>query len=433
MRHHRLYSLLRLARAYYGEADQSLYPLKRVYISDGLDSPELRAVSERSSHKGAALSTNKRLSRQDLERYRASIQDEQNGVALYEGLAQAETNPKIASVYRRLAAVEQSHANTWIEKLRADGIEPPPVHLTWRTRILIWLAKHFGVSLVIPSISTLEQIDSHKYGQQSDAAKMQQDEASHTRLLNAITQSVRGQIEGSALAQIEGRHRAGGGNALRAAVLGANDGLTSNLSLVMGVAGAALSGGAILVTGFAGLLAGACSMALGEWLSVQSSRELYERQISIEKQEIATAPEEETEELALIYEARGIPEQQARELAGRIMKDQSNALETLAREELGLDPKELGGSAYEAAFTSFLLFAIGAIVPVIPFLFLQGITAVVCSLALSAVGLFMIGSGTTLFTGRSILFAGSRSVAFGLAAAAVTYAIGRLIGVSIGG
>ncbi len=240
-------------------------------------------------------------------------------------------------------------------------------------------------------------------------------------------------MEGSSLAQLEGRHRSAGGNALRAAVLGANDGLVSNLSLVMGVAGASLSNQAILVTGFAGLLAGAISMALGEWLSVQSSRELYLRQISIEREEIASAPEEEVEELALIYQARGIADEQAHHLAQQIMSDKENALQTLAREELNVDPQELGGSAWEAAIASFILFAAGAILPVISFTFLSGLRAVIVSGIISTLGLFVIGSAITLFTGRSVLFSGLRQVLFGLAAAVVTFTIGRLIGVNLGG
>jgi VIT1/CCC1 family predicted Fe2+/Mn2+ transporter len=183
----------------------------------------------------------------------------------------------------------------------------------------------------------------------------------------------------------------------------------------------------------AGLLAGAFSMALGEWLSVQSSRELYKHQISIERDEIAAIPEEEVEELALIYQSRGIQADQARHLANQIMQDQENALETMVREELGVDPKELGGSAWEAAITSFVLFAIGAIIPVIAFTFMEGMPAIITSLALSAVGLFIIGAGITLFTGRGVLFSGARQVAFGLAAAAATYTIGKLIGVNIAG
>jgi VIT1/CCC1 family predicted Fe2+/Mn2+ transporter len=240
-------------------------------------------------------------------------------------------------------------------------------------------------------------------------------------------------MEGSTLAQIEGRHRTAGGNTLRAAVLGANDGLLSNLSLVMGVAGANVSSQSILVTGLAGLLAGACSMALGEWLSVQSSRELYERQIQIERREVEEVPDEEEEELALIYEAKGLSEAQARTLAARMMADKTSALDTLAREELGIDPQELGGSAWAAGATSFLLFALGAIIPVAPFMFLKGITAVGASLLLSGLALFLIGAGITVLTGRSLLYSGSRQVLFGLAAAGITFSIGRWLGVSLGG
>ncbi|MDD5370741.1 MAG: VIT1/CCC1 transporter family protein, partial [Anaerolineaceae bacterium] len=186
-------------------------------------------------------------------------------------------------------------------------------------------------------------------------------------------------------------------------------------------------------TGVAGLLAGAFSMALGEWLSVQSSRELYQHQIGIEKAELLSAPEEEAEELALIYEARGFPQADARRMAQHVIEDPDSALDTLSREELNVDPAELGGSAWEAALTSFVLFSVGAILPVIPFTFLRGAAAVTGSLAFSAVGLFAIGSGITLFTGRSVLFSGTRQVLFGLAAAAATFGIGRLIGASIGG
>jgi VIT1/CCC1 family predicted Fe2+/Mn2+ transporter len=252
-------------------------------------------------------------------------------------------------------------------------------------------------------------------------------------LLQQATGTMQGGMHGVELAQLEGRHRAGGGNALRAAVLGANDGLVSNLSLVMGVAGASLSNTSILITGLAGLLAGAFSMALGEWLSVQSSRELYQHQIEIEKAEILASPEEEEEELALIYEARGLPAAEARRLAAQISHDPNATLETLAREELNVDPAELGGSAWVAALTSFFLVALGAIIPVIPFIFTSGTQAVLVSLVGSAVGLFVIGGGITLFTGRNVFFSGGRQVLFGLVAAAATFGIGRLIGVNLGG
>jgi VIT1/CCC1 family predicted Fe2+/Mn2+ transporter len=238
-------------------------------------------------------------------------------------------------------------------------------------------------------------------------------------------------MPGADVARLEGRHRTAGGNALRAAVLGANDGLVSNLALVMGVAGANLSPQVILITGIAGLLAGSFSMALGEWLSVQSSRELYEHQIRTEAAEIEASPEEEAEELALIYQARGMDVQQSEVLARRIMTDPREALDVMAREELGINPSEMGGSPWVAAFTSFALFATGAFIPVLPFLFTSGTTAVGVSLILSALGLFGLGAGITLFTARSPLRSGLRSVLFGLAAAGGTYAIGRLIGVAV--
>jgi VIT1/CCC1 family predicted Fe2+/Mn2+ transporter len=201
----------------------------------------------------------------------------------------------------------------------------------------------------------------------------------------------------------------------------------------MGVAGASADGRSVLIAGVAGLLAGAFSMALGEWISVQSSRELYERQIAIERVELEQIPDEEEAELALIYQAKGLPEAQARDLAARLIADRPNALDTLAREELGVDPEELGGSAWEASLTSFMLFALGAIVPVAPFLALGGLSAVAASVVLSALGLFGIGAAITLLTGRSVLYSGARQVLIGLAAAGITFAIGRLIGVAVAG
>lgn len=366
-------------------------------------------------------------------RYRAHLLEEQNSAAIYEAVAGLEQNPRLAEVYRRLAATERGHAEAWAARLREAGVAVPAFRPSWRTRVLIWLAGRFGVEAILPTLSSTEDMATHNYANDAEAQRLAATEQSHARLLRSISTTTRGGLQGGALAQLEGRHRTAGGNALRAAVLGANDGLVSNLSLVMGVAGAELAGGAILVTGFAGLLAGAISMALGEWISVQSSRELYEKQLRTERAEIESNPEEEIEELALIYQARGLSETNARELATRLMADQTSALETLAREELNIDPAELGGSAWEAAITSFVLFALGAIVPVIPFFFLSGLTAILVSALFSTVGLFIIGAAITLFTGRPVWWSGMRQVLFGLAAAAVTYAIGRLIGVSIAG
>lgn len=370
----------------------------------------------------------------DVKRYRENLQGEVDGVALYQALANLEQDPKVKGVYQRLADTEGRHAELWREKLVAAG-GTPPSRPGWRTRTLITLAKRFGPSFIIPTVVAREQADSDKYSGQADAAAagLPADERSHAQLFSVIAQETGGGISGTSIAQYEGRHRAGGGNALRAAVLGANDGLISNASLVMGVAGAELSGGGILVTGFAGLLAGALSMALGEWLSVQSARELYAHQIAIETAELTANPEEEAEELALIYQSKGLPEAQAKELGRRLVADQQTAVDTLAREELGVNPEELGGSAWEAAITSFLLFALGAIIPVIPFIFSSGTTALFMSVGFSLIALFAIGAGITVITGRSVWYSGFRQVLFGVAAFGITYFVGRLFGTQLGG
>ncbi|MGC2240789.1 MAG: VIT1/CCC1 transporter family protein, partial [Acidimicrobiia bacterium] len=240
-------------------------------------------------------------------------------------------------------------------------------------------------------------------------------------------------VKGGVLARLEGRHKAVGGNALRAAVLGANDGLVSNTSLVMGVAGAAFTSTAVLLSGLAGLLAGAISMALGEWLSVQSSRELHQSQIETEREEILTMPEEEAEELALIYQAKGMGREEAEKAARDVMADPDAFLDTKVREELGFDPDELGGSAWQAATASFFLFGIGAVVPVIPVFILTGTPAVVLSLGFAAVGLFLLGAMTALVTGTGFLRTGIRSLTLGLLAAGITYGIGTLLGVAVSG
>jgi VIT1/CCC1 family predicted Fe2+/Mn2+ transporter len=372
---------------------------------------------------------------QDIQRYRRNWQKEIDGAALYMALSTIEEKEELKDIYRRLAENENGHTAFWESRLRESQAAIPQPKPTWRALTLIWLGKRFGPQMILPTITNNENADSHAYDRQpEDAAKqMAADEKSHARLLTVVSGGPEIGMSGSNVMKGEGRHKSAGGNALRAAVLGANDGLVSNLSLVMGVAGAALSSQNILITGLAGLLAGAGSRALGEWLSVQSSRELYQRQIQIEKDELDARPEEEEAELALIYQSKGLPKERAEELAKHIIQNSDTALDTLAREELGIDPDELGGSAWEAAFTSFFLFAIGAIVPVLPFIFLSGMPAVIASIIISAFGLFGIGAAITLMTGRSVLYSGMRMVLFGLVAAALTYGIGRLIGVSIGG
>lgn len=370
---------------------------------------------------------------EDMDRYLSNLKEERSSAALYRVMAEHEKDGQMAEIYLKLAETEDMHAEAWAKRLAGAGVAVPPFRPPRRTRILMWLVRRFGVDVVLPTLSKMEVKGAKDYRTQPEARDMAATEQSHARLLQQIGKASSTGMAGSALARLEGRHRAAGGNALRAAVLGASDGLLSNFNLVMGVAGAELTGTNILLTGFAGLLAGAISMALGEWISVQSSRELYQKQIETEKDEIAAAPGEEIEELVLIYRARGMDEPSARSLAAKLMSNPESAIEALARDELGIDPEELGGSAWEAAITSFLLFAAGAVIPVLPFLVLQGSAAVMASVALSAVGLFAIGSAITLFTGRSVLYSGARQVLFGLAAAAAVFLVGRLVGVTLSG
>ncbi len=365
-----------------------------------------------------------------LRRYRANLQGEVDGAAIYTALAESEADPKLADVFRRLAAVEAAHGDFWRKRIEAKGprFAPSP---SARAHILAWLARRFGPAFVLPTLAANETRDSAAYDDQPEArvGGLPADERSHALLMRAAAGE--GGLAGRTVALLEGRHR-GGGNTLRAAVLGANDGLVSNMSLVMGVAGAAAGERTLLLTGLAGLVAGACSMAMGEWLSVTSARELYQSQIATEAEELRTAPEEEREELVLIYQAKGLAEPQARALADKLLGNEKTALDTLAREELGVDPDDLGGSAWVAAISSFLLFAMGAIVPVAPFLLLSGRIALIASLAASGLALALIGAGTSLFTGRGMVFSAFRQLVVGLAAAGVTYGAGTLVGGSVG-
>ncbi len=369
----------------------------------------------------------------DLNQFRENLQAEYDAIALYKRLANAEPNPELAKVYQRLAETEARHAEVWASKLREAGEAVPPIRASWRARTLGWLAMRFGTTLVLPTIAAIEQGASNGYDSQPEAVAlgMPGDERSHARVFRYLARVTPG-LEGSAIARFEGRHRAAGGNALRAGVLGANDGLLSVFSLVMGVAGAGRPSGEILLTGAAGLMAGALSMALGEWISVQSSRELYEHQLKVEQGELSANPEAEAEELALIYQAKGIAPEEARRLASRLISEPASALDTLAREELSIDPQELGGSAWEASLMSFGLFAVGGLIPVLPYLIWHGTAGVIASAAASAAGLFIMGAAITLMTGRNPLVSGLRMILFGLMAAAVTFGIGRLIGVSLG-
>jgi len=372
--------------------------------------------------------------KRDVERWLENWQDEVDGAFLYAAMADGERRSAIADIYRRLGAIEGKHAAFWEDRLRAARHSLGPRRPSRRARVLAWLARRLGAGMVLPTMATAEYTHRNDYVAQPEThgTAMTDEERMHARVLEQVLTKSSG-LEGSAVARIEGRHRNVGGNALRAAVLGANDGLCSNLSLVMGMAGATVNQHTVMLSGLAGLLAGSFSMALGEWVSVTSARELAEREVRIEKREVEENPAEEREELQLIYEAKGLEKTEAESLSRAVMKDERTALDTLSREELGIDPAELGGSPWTAALTSFFLFALGAVIPVLPFAVGASALGPLWSMAASGVALFLIGAAIAIFTGRGFVRSGVRQLLLGFAAAGVTYSIGRLIGVAVGG
>ena len=369
----------------------------------------------------------------DIARYQANLQDELNGAALYAALAAAEPDPLRRDLFLQLSQAETSHAQLWRDKLTAAGVHGEHFAPNFRTRLLAKLARRFGPRFVLPSIAAAEFADRNKYAGQSDAHEISAEERGHAAVIQAAaaagshgTATVGADIE-----RAEPWHRAASGNNLRAAVLGANDGLVSNFCLVMGVAGAGAASKIVLLTGLAGLLAGACSMALGEWLSVTNARELAQTQIGKEAEEIEQTPAAEEHELALIYQAKGMPKEDAQRVAANIMTNKQGALDTLAREELGIDMTELGGNPWSAAATSFALFAAGAIFSVVPFFWLKGHWAIGASVVASGLVLCVVGMLTSLFNGRGAWYSAVRQLLFGCIAAGVTYGVGAALGTSL--
>jgi VIT1/CCC1 family predicted Fe2+/Mn2+ transporter len=359
-----------------------------------------------------------------------NIQTEVDASFLYNVLAENEEDKAIASIFHQMSEIEQGHALAFLKNKNLDISQLPKPSI--RARVLKGIGKVLGYDYILGVLLDTEKslsysiLRARKRMKQSESLS---DTAHVTILKNILNTSTK--ISGSNLARFEKRHRSVGGNALRAAVLGGDDGLVSNFSLVMGIAGATNGQKEVLLTGLAGLLAGALSMALGEWISVKSSQELYENQMQLEMEELETNPDGEEKELAIIYMTKGIPEEQAQKMAKEIITDKDHAHEVLIKEELGINADELKGSAVEAAVTSFLLFSLGAIIPVFPFFFMGGMQAVFVSTLLSAAGLFIIGASITLFTGKNVWYSGIRQVLFGLAAAAITFGIGKLIGISV--
>ena len=335
--------------------------------------------------------------------------EEKRAVYLYRVIAEVESGTPREGLFRELADAAEKQAAIWADAARESGAKVPAEYSPdSRDRIIAALVRRFGPYTLRTMLA---------------AAKV--------RGMAIYAKGVPGHFMSPAVRGPEHRHRgvATGGN-LRAAVFGVNDGLVSNASLILGVAGATSDHAVITLTGIAGLIAGAFSMAAGEYVSVRSQRELYEYQIGLEREELDQYPEEEAHELALIYAARGLPRDEARQLADRLIGDREHALDTLAREELGLNPDDLG-SPRGAALSSFASFAVGGAVPLLPFVFGSGTLSLVMAAALTGVALFAVGATLSLFTGRSALASGLRMLAIGAAAGGVTYSVGKLLGVTL--
>jgi len=372
---------------------------------------------------------------------------ERDAVVLYDALASIEKDPVRAAAFERIATNERRHAEIWANKLADAGATVPSSNgVRPRVRFIILVARLFGTKSVADLVKALEGDEEEAYDAQAspEVAAIAADEREHAQIWDrlgsgAATDPRRDGVgaagrAGSAaeIGKRESWHRSGArSGTLRAVIFGVSDGLVSNLSLVMGVAGAAAANPSfIILAGIAGLMAGAISMAAGEYISMQSQRELFERQIALERAEMEAMPEEEEAELAASYRAKGFTPDEAARIAKRIFKDPQTALDTLVREELGLDPDELG-SPWAAAGGSFISFAIGAAIPVVPYLVAGGVGATIVSLVVSLIALFGVGAGVSLLTGRSLLYSGFRQLGIGLAASLVTYFIGTLIGVSV--
>ena len=468
----------------------------------------------------------------DVAQSLENLKLERDAIVLYDGLAAIEKDARRADAFRMIAGNERRHADIWADKLRAMGAEVPPVSAPrMRIRTILVIARVFGTHAVRDLVKALEGDEEQTYNAQAtpEVEAIAADEREHAAIWQRLSTSngagngtgARPALETSArttpapgphpaarpirratdIASGERWHRAGRSGTMRAIIFGVSDGLVSNLALVMGVAGASGGEGSfVLLAGIAGLLAGAFSMAAGEYISMQSQRELFERQIALERAELEAMPEEEQRELALVYQAKGFTEAEANTIAARMFKDPEHALDTLIREELGLDPDELGsswgaaggsfvafaigavipvvpyllttgslafwascglsiaarmfkdpqhaldtlireelgldpdelGSSWGAAGGSFVAFAIGAVIPVIPYVLAAGSVAFWVSIGLSVGALFAVGAGVSLLTGRSLLFSGGRQVLIGAAAAIVTYVVGNLIGVAVG-
>ncbi|HET6561978.1 MAG TPA: VIT1/CCC1 transporter family protein [Marmoricola sp.] len=371
----------------------------------------------------------------DVSRYRQHIVAEWDAAALYHGLAGLSRGRR-REVLTELAGIEEKHAAFWADRIETAGGTPPRFEEftpSRRTESLLQTARQYSIDLVLPIVEQDERDAVDGYTEEPDAPEsMLLEEAGHAEALALLIG------EGEAADRVptgglmtEPWHRTDKSGTLRAGIFGINDGLVSNTALVMGFAGADASRETVLFAGLAGLLAGAFSMGAGEYISMANQREAYERELQFEREELELHPEDEQRELELIYEAKGIDRETAAVVAARVMSDKDVALDTMAREELGLDPDDLG-SPWGAAASSFLAFSLGAVLVVLPYLFLGGAVALGLAVGVAVLALVLVGGTMARLNGRPLLGGIVRQVTVGAVAAGATYLLGTLFGVNVG-
>jgi VIT1/CCC1 family predicted Fe2+/Mn2+ transporter len=334
--------------------------------------------------------------------------EEKRSAYIYTVIADVEKNKIHKNLFQDLAVMADKQAAIWASQLKKSHVAVPAhFNLDFRTRFVAWLVRCFGpkyLRFVLAAIK-VRGMSIYRSASLSDQfpAVFGETEHHHRRIKSS--------------------------NNMRAAVFGMNDGLLSNASLILGVAGAHVDSKVIILSGVAGLLAGAFSMSSGEYVSVRSQREMLEHQLELEKHELDTYPEEEAAELALIYTARGLPKIEAKKVADLLIQNPEKALETLAREELGINPDDLA-SPVGAALSSFISFTLGAFIPLLPFIISNSHYDLGISIALTAAALFSIGAILSLFTQRNAWWSGLRTLLIGVAVGGITYFVGSLFGVT---
>ncbi|MEN3026307.1 MAG: VIT1/CCC1 transporter family protein [Chlorobiota bacterium] len=349
--------------------------------------------------------------------------DERESALVYDALAEAESDTERQALYRELAEVERRHQVWFEELLRSQGVSPKPRPLSLRTRFLLWMIRRGNARFVVHARINEEAREVRQYLREQPrlsgrlrevTSRVARDESEHIAELNRLLGN------GS-----EPWHRTESGGFLRNVVYGFNDGLTANFGLVMGVIGAEVAPHIVLLSGVAGLVADALSMGASGYLAAKSEREVYEHEIQTEREELQLMPELEREELVLLYRAKGMPLEQAQQAAEQVMADPELALREKVREELGIG--EFRSSPLREGVTTGVATALGALVPVVPFLFGHSALIVWISFAVSMLMHFVVGAARSIFTGRGVFRSGLDMFLVGLGVAVVGYVVGDLL------